>query len=107
MIKEPEFIAPDGTVRKQHYGSGKQPWDLIREANWAAEFAAGNALKYVRRAAAKNGADDIEKAKWYFAELEKMTILPDLKLYSRQRARKVMGDLMNILTQDEAKILGN
>lgn len=69
---EPEHVAQDGTVRKSHYGAGRQPWDDIREWGWAPHFAAGNVLKYVRRAAAKNGEDDLKKARWYWAELRKM-----------------------------------
>lgn len=66
---EPEIKAPDGTVRKAHYGTGKQPWDIIVEQGWGAAFAAGNVLKYVRRAALKHGEDDIAKARWYWARI--------------------------------------
>ena len=66
---EPEITDAAGIQRKAHYGSGRQPWDDIVEAGWAPAFAAGNVLKYVRRAAAKNGEDDIAKAKWYLMRL--------------------------------------
>lgn len=66
---EPELTASDGTVRKQHYGSGRQPWDDIVAAGWGPHFAAGNVLKYIRRASAKNGADDVKKARWYYEQL--------------------------------------
>lgn len=87
MTTEPEFTAADGTVRKTHYGDGEQPWDAIVRLGWGAEFAAGNVLKYVRRHAQKNGADDLEKARWYLTELRKMTnrIGPALVLSSLAR----------------------
>ena len=74
MTKEVEFTAADGTQRKAHYGAGKQPWDYIVEFGWAPYFAAGNVLKYVRRAAFKNGPDDLEKARWYYRELIRIYI---------------------------------
>ena len=70
-MNEPEIIGIDGTVRKAHYGAGKQPFDEMKELGWADHFAAGCVLKYVRRHAAKNGEDDLAKARWYWAELGK------------------------------------
>lgn len=67
-----EGDAPSVGERAKHYGSGRQPWDDIVELGWAPAFAAGNVLKYVRRAAAKNGEDDLRKARWYYHELKKM-----------------------------------
>lgn len=72
--KEPEHVANDGTVRKDHYGMGRQPWDDIVDFGWGAPFAAGNALKYVRRFKQKNGADDLEKGRWYYARLYEMSL---------------------------------
>lgn len=69
--KEPEIRGEDGTVRKAHYGAGRQPWDDIVDFGWGPAFAAGNALKYVRRHVAKNGADDLDKGRWYYGELYK------------------------------------
>lgn len=69
VAEEAERIAPDGTVRKVHYGAGRQPWDDVVDAGFGPVFAACNVLKYVRRAAAKNGADDLKKARWYFERL--------------------------------------
>lgn len=74
---EPEHRAADGTVRKAHYGTGRQPWDDMVDAGWAPHFAAGCVLKYVRRAAAKNGEDDLKKARWYHARLRDMVLAPD------------------------------
>jgi hypothetical protein len=70
---EPERKFADGTVRKAHYGDGVQPWDTMRSRGWACIFATGSVLKYVRRAAAKNGEDDIKKA-WYFQQLKEMML---------------------------------
>lgn len=92
--KEAEITGIDGTVRKAHYGEGKQPWDTIKELGWGPGFAAGNVLKYVRRHAAKNGEDDLDKARWYFAELQK------LQKYS-ERAQVAYDDLCDELTRDE------
>lgn len=93
---EKERVAADGTVRKAHYGDGRQPWDVIKEKDWAPEFAAGNALKYIRRAAAKNGADDIKKARWYFKELKRLADSSDDGVYD---------ELLEELTPDELAIL--
>jgi hypothetical protein len=70
--REPEFTAPDGTVRKKHYGDGKQPWDTMVELGWAPVFAAACALKYVRRYRSKNGEDDLDKGRWYYARLTEL-----------------------------------
>lgn len=67
--KEPEILDASGIARKAHYGTGRQPWDIIVDLGWGPVFAAGNALKYVRRYMLKNGADDIEKGRWYYARL--------------------------------------
>lgn len=102
---EPEITAPDGTVRKAHYGTGRQPWDDIMEAGWGAPFAAGNVLKYVRRAAAKNGEDDIAKARWYFKRLSEMAEL-GASVPSGGRAvtaRIAHINLTRMLTQDELR----
>lgn len=96
-MSEREIIGPDGTVRKAHYGTGRQPWDDIKDVGWGAPFCAGNVLKYVRRAAAKNGADDIAKAQWYYAEL--------LKLHNAGRALDVFYALGLLLTAAELCLL--
>ena len=104
---EPEITAPDGTVRKVHYGAGKQPWDSIVEQGWGAQFAAGNVLKYVRRAAAKNGEDDIAKANWYFTRLREMAEL-SARVPSGDAAiaaRRTLIALKHELTGTEAALL--
>lgn len=69
--REAEIQGVDGTVRKAHYGSGRQPWDDMIDLDWGPHFAAGCALKYVRRFANKNGQDDLDKGIWYYNELLK------------------------------------
>lgn len=49
----------DSSERKDHYGTGRQPWDDIVEAGWSPEFAAANVLKYLRRPD-KLPAEDLE-----------------------------------------------
>lgn len=68
---EPEIQGEDGTVRKAHYGSGRQPWDDMIVLGWGPHFAAGSALKYIRRYKNKNGEDDLAKGRWYYGELLK------------------------------------
>ena len=99
-VKEPEHIAEDGTVRKSHYGAGRQPWDIIVALGWGAVFAAGNALKYVRRYTAKNGADDIEKGRWYYARLTELALDTDNML-----AKVVKATLDHELTVEEHALL--
>jgi hypothetical protein len=99
--KEPEFLAPDGTIRKLHYGTGPQPWDIIITEHWGPYFAAGNVLKYIRRHAAKNGHDDIEKARWYHNALWKMTVGPE----QTKAAHDCWHRLNKLLTREEVKLL--
>lgn len=96
---EREHVAVDGTVRKSHYGAGRQPWDDIKDLGWAPHFAAGNVLKYVRRAAAKNGEDDLKKARWYWAELRKIAIA------DAGPAIGVLGALVGTLKLEELTLL--
>ena len=98
MSSEPEITGIDGTTRKAHYGAGRQPWDDIKDLGWGAEFAAGNALKYVRRHKAKNGADDLAKGRWYFAELTKLAL-------AKARATQVLHELLGAITPEERKLL--
>ena len=66
---EPEIQGEDGTTRKAHYGAGRQPWDDMLDLGWGPHFAAGSALKYVRRYMNKNGEDDLKKGRWYYHEI--------------------------------------
>ncbi len=102
-MKEPEIIGIDGTVRKAHYGAGKQPWDEMKELGWAEHFAGACVLKYVRRHKAKNGQDDLDKARWYWVELNKLSNadVPSEKAWGAM----VLVYLMQELTSDEVQKL--
>lgn len=98
---EPEHVDAKGIVRKSHYGTGRQPIDDIREIGWGPTFAAGNVLKYIRRAAAKNGVDDIKKAKWYFEELKRLQRMAEHPAAAQRAAEQLVG----LLTPDEKELL--
>ena len=52
-----------------HYNSHKiQPWDIIDE--YALNYYAGNAIKYILRYPKKNGVEDIDKAIHYLEKLK-------------------------------------
>jgi hypothetical protein len=85
----------DGTIRKAHYGEGKQPWDFIVEAGWAPEFAAGCVLRYLRRT--KDPTHSLESARWYFARLG--------ELAERGHAKYVLGQLRSMLIAEELERL--
>lgn len=61
----------DGTMRKAHYGEGRQPRDDIVDAGWGPAFAAGCVLRYLRRA--KDPEHSLESARWYWARLREMS----------------------------------
>jgi len=61
-------------TRKDHYGSGKQPWDTMVELGIAPGFAAGNILKYLRRS--KEPAHSEESARWYYMRLKELAHEP-------------------------------
>lgn len=62
-------------VGGSHYLKAIQPWDIIRA--WGLGFHRGNIIKYILRAPAKNGKEDLEKAKHYLDYL--ITYYDDLK----------------------------
>jgi hypothetical protein len=52
----------------QHYKAlDPQPWDVIDA--WGLSFLAGNVVKYVARAPAKGGLEDLQKARHYLDKL--------------------------------------
>jgi len=67
-------LEKDGTIRQDHYGAGRQPWDDIKDAGWAPHFAAANVLKYLRRT--KDLEHSLQSARWYWTELNKMADAP-------------------------------
>lgn len=98
MALAPEHDGTDGTKRKDHYGSGKQPWDTIKEMGWAAPFAAANVLKYLRRS--KDPEHSLESARWYYARLDDMS--------SHDYAGTIKHNLLMELTSEEHnRLFGN
>jgi hypothetical protein len=93
------FIAADGTVRQSYYGDGKQPWDIIVEQGWGMYFAASNVLKYIRRK--KDGAKDLEKARWYFNALREIVRGPHLRTDHYLDSLACMERLRHLLTDGE------
>ncbi len=95
------MIARDGSVRQTYYGAGEQPWDTSRRNGWAATFACGNIVKYLRR---QKNEDDLDKARWYWVELHKMT---DQEFFPAERAHAALAlqQLHRELTEDEHKRL--
>ena len=63
-------------------------------------FAAANVLKYVRRHQAKNGEDDLAKARWYAEQLGVMS-----GANPRGDAMLTLAKLCVLLTQDEIALL--
>lgn len=98
----------DGTPRKAHYGSGRQPWDDMVDLGWGPDFAAGSILKYLRRA--KDPDHSLESAKWYYAQLyahaakeyEQRTQGSEVVVGSWT---STLGELETVLTNDEMKQL--
>lgn len=90
IAKNRDEPGQDGTVRKAHYGAGKQPWDTMVEKGWAVHFAAGTVLRYLRRD--KEPEHSLESARWYFARL-------------REMSEPVYMALIKELTADELKLL--
>ncbi len=91
-----EFVAPDGSVRQQHYGVGEQPWDVILREGWGPAFAAGNVLKYLRRDKAPEHS--LSSARWYWRQI-----------VERSGSEKLMDEpwsavlerLLDLMTSDE------
>lgn len=88
--------------RASQYGEGRQPWDDILDQGWGPAFAAGNALKYIRRYKMKNGDDDIAKARWYWHELYQRSLNVSL---SGQAWVLAHVDLISLLTPEEILLL--
>lgn len=68
-------LAHTKQVGGSHYLKAIQPWDIIRA--WGLGFHRGNIIKYILRAPAKNGKEDLEKAKHYLEYL--ISYYDDLK----------------------------
>lgn len=89
-----EELGHDGTVRKKHYGPGRQLWDDIKDEGWDVHFSAGCILRYLRRD--KDIEHSLESAQWYLRRLQEMTAL------DYQDSRYVFNRLVyGILTAEE------
>lgn len=88
----------DGTVRKAHYGSGEQPWDIIVRMGYGPHFAAGNVLKNLRRD--KEPEHSLESARWYYARLKEL-MKRERGTAAAQIAAEVYKALMGELTDAE------
>jgi hypothetical protein len=100
--------AEDGTVRQDHYGDGRQPWDDIVDAHWGPAFAAGNVLKYLRRT--KDPKHSLESARWYWARLREFSGAwgddpANAPLANDDFAPTVLRKLWEMLTPDERERL--
>jgi hypothetical protein len=107
--KEPEFQHSDGTVRKQHYGSGKQPWDFFIENHIAFEFALGCLIRCVRRDASIKGSErdeDIKKGRWYADRVKEFIQQSTTKTPEGRRKLKLYSDIIyGVLNKAERALL--
>lgn len=87
----------DGSVRKAHYGAGRQPWDDILDAGWGPAFAAGCVLRYLRRT--KDHDHSLESARWYVERLVELAAKND------QDALAVLDRLTGLLTRTELELV--
>jgi hypothetical protein len=62
-----EARGADGSVRKAHYGPGRQPWDDVVARGWGPGFAAGCVVRYLRRD--KRPKHSLESARWYYRQM--------------------------------------
>lgn len=102
--KEPEFTSADGTVRKSHYGSGKQPWDIMVEMNIGFEYALACMLKYIRRDSSMKGVDreaDLKKAVWYSQRVHEVIKAIDLREPEARRKMALYQELWSRLSHEE------
>jgi|TARA_R100000030_G_C3217986_1_gene115150 hypothetical protein len=58
-------------INPNYYKEGIQVTDFILSYNM--EWCEGNIIKYVTRYKAKNGLEDLKKAKWYLEKLIEKT----------------------------------
>lgn len=91
----------EGAARKAHYGDGEQPWDTIKNAGWAPEFAAGNVVKYLRRT--KDPEHSLQSARWYYARLKELIGRGSRSHEEGVRASYVYKALMKELTDEEVR----
>lgn len=87
----------DGTVRKSHYGEGRQPIDDMYDEGWAVGFMAGSILRYLRRT--KDTVHSLESARRYNSWLSALAKRGD------EDAKRAIERLSDILTPDEVSRL--
>lgn len=98
------MIGQDGTKRKDYYGEGEQPWDTMVKRGWAAYFAAGCILKYLRRKKEGQLAHDQESICVYFNWLSKLAEEKDI--IEGEMAADIVEELLNEeLTNEELHLL--
>ena len=97
----------DGTKRKDHYGSGRQPWDTMVDLGWAPAIAAASIVKYLRRD--KDPEHSLESAKWYYAQLYAHSAEEKERYLSGNMVpwTVALSELEAVLHQDELKRLGS
>jgi hypothetical protein len=91
----------DGTIRQDHYGEKRQPWDDIVDQGWAVGFAAGNIPKYLRRDKAKDHS--LTSASWYWERLHEFVKNND-PAYAMSAEIAILC-LKKLLTEEELKLL--
>lgn len=99
-------LADDGTVRQDHYGQGRQPWDDILELGWGPHFAAANVLKHLRRT--KDLGHSLQSAQWYWDRLIEMRDSKGFGLRRsllRMSSARIVRTLILVLTEDELTLL--
>lgn len=97
----------DGTVRKAHYGDGRQPWDDMVDMGWGPAFAAASILKYMRRS--KDPEHSLESARWYYHQLYKYAAEEGERYLQGNQTpwTRALLDIEGALSQDELKRLRN
>lgn len=98
-----DHVAEDGTIRRDHYGPGRQPFDDIVAAGWAPAFAAGNILKYLRRT--KEPAHSLDSARWYYERLVDLALGERTRVDVHRPANVALNRLVEMLTIEEVKRL--
>lgn len=97
-VQEPphKFLSGYGQERMAYYGDdGQQPWDIMIKLGWAADFAAGSILKYLRRSKG-DPQGDLDKARIYLTWLNELA-------EHRSYARGNLENLRRTLTEEEWK----
>ncbi len=99
LFPDREKLGADGSVRKAHYGSGRQPWDDILDEGWGPGFAAGCVLRYLRRDKAVEHS--LESARWYMVRLLEHGVGSGTEEWQDAIER-----LRRLLTHEERQLVG-